>query len=845
MNNNQKTFIRKELKGSNQKDKNLQNNHSNISINHRSRIRNGNYLTKNYKEKKSDQNLCLYEPLFQTLKPENNLNYLYNQPIQSIENKFDKIQDKYLERQNTASCLIPLSSYNGRIMSKYNINSNSSYNDKLDSKKIKQKINYQFNTENKSYKRNFNMNHSNLTNSYIHLYSNKYSPHKIPNEYEIQNEMYEKEYPYLNKKQSFFTNNNTIKKPYVNIDIKRKSEEKKNHLEKRIINSNKNNNLKIITSNIGRGYIDTKKIVKKLITEENNNDNKSMNFTLSCGNIKNFNNNFFHKIDNNSSINSNNLKRNEEKINNNKNQSLSFKYTNTEITQKENKTLFKKRNNLKYHSVSNSNQSSKSNLLYQKFVEIIKKIMNNRKNKYWNLFKNILLKKKGYLCGNSNSFIMKGNKKTATIDINKKTNNTLVDNSNNKKKIINNKIIEEIVPLRKSIKSERTNQKYKKIPNEKLKTESINPILPHNTEQINKNNTSLEERNKTMIRNHSKNNLFIENKTLNKKIRNFLAKYIINKKNNFNNSILKKSFYEYNKKTIIIANKENRKIYLLKKIINMKNEYKEEILRKYFIKFYYKSGFLSYKIKEKIYIKKEDFYIKKEKLIHIFYKKEKNSLLILKKYLDKLYYNSILAKIVQKNFDIIQNGNINIIKCNINNNNFELKKRKLKKIIEKSLYNNDLIFKSIFRQWALRTKIINMKIMIVKEENIKKIINPIEKLIKNKSNNNEIINNYKFKKDNLIKGIKKLNDIFTSYTNNRFGNGSEIEKILENKKDSITNDKNCNNSNNKDNIIYKIYEDKIKNKYKDDWIIEEKEEEQLEENGESIKNDSEKQIEEI
>ena len=52
MNNNQKTFIRKELKGSNQKDKNLRNNRSNISINHRSRIRNGNYLTKNYKEKK-------------------------------------------------------------------------------------------------------------------------------------------------------------------------------------------------------------------------------------------------------------------------------------------------------------------------------------------------------------------------------------------------------------------------------------------------------------------------------------------------------------------------------------------------------------------------------------------------------------------------------------------------------------------------------------------------------------------------------------------------------------------------------------------------------------------------
>ena len=44
---------------------------------------------------------------------------------------------------------------------------------------------------------------------------------------------------------------------------------------------------------------------------------------------------------------------------------------------------------------------------------------------------------------------MQGNKKSATIDINKKPNN-LRDNLNNKKKLINNKIIEEIVPLRKN-----------------------------------------------------------------------------------------------------------------------------------------------------------------------------------------------------------------------------------------------------------------------------------------------------------------------------------------------------------------------------------------------------------
>jgi hypothetical protein len=124
--------------------------------------------------------------------------------------------------------------------------------------------------------------------------------------------------------------------------------------------------------------------------------------------------------------------------------------------------------------------------------------------------------------------------------------------------------------------------------------------------------------------------------------------------------------------------------------------------------------------------------------------------------------------------------------------------------------------------------------MYVKEENIKKIINPIENLLKNKNkrNKNEIIINNDLKTDNLIRGIKKLNNIFISYTNtSKPDNENGIHNTLKRE------DSNTNNIKRED-LIYKMYGDKLKYKINDDWIIEEKEEE---ENGENVsfKNDNE------
>ena len=144
----------------------------------------------------------------------------------------------------------------------------------------------------------------------------------------------------------------------------------------------------------------------------------------------------------------------------------------------------------------------------------------------------------------------------------------------------------------------------------------------------------------------------------------------------------------------------------------------------------------------------------------------------------------------------------------------------------------------MLKQWALRTKIINMKILLVKEENIKNIMNPAKYLIKNNEEKDIFIND--LKKDNLVKGIKKLNNIFISY---KKVNENETKNNASNNDININDDNNkyFNNLNKTEQLIYKIYGDKLKYKY-DECIIEEKEEEQTEENCESsrIKKDEEK-----
>ena len=217
-----------------------------------------------------------------------------------------------------------------------------------------------------------------------------------------------------------------------------------------------------------------------------------------------------------------------------------------------------------------------------------------------------------------------------------------------------------------------------------------------------------------------------------------------------------------------------------------------------------------YTFNKKANIKENENKRKNCLLCHIIKIKEKHKYKILQKYFFKFYTNSKLLfyKNIQKNCILKEKlikifykyeKKISVIKkkyfdkfyfnsfikkssklelrknkierrCNNNNTILNTRKRKLKKIIKRIIDNNSIILKSTFKQWTLRAKLLKM-------------------------------NNI-----NLIKGINKLNDIFKSKTEN------PVKK--------------------EDSNYNFIYDENIKNKYSN-WTIEEKEEEQTEENGES------------
>ena len=155
-----------------------------------------------------------------------------------------------------------------------------------------------------------------------------------------------------------------------------------------------------------------------------------------------------------------------------------------------------------------------------------------------------------------------------------------------------------------------------------------------------------------------------------------------------------------------------------------------------------------------------------QKLYQIFYQKEKCNALIMKKCFDKFRFNTQL-----KNRDLSKR------------NDYIKRNRKLKLILINIINHNNIIIKNILKRWLLRSKII--------------------KLTPNNQKNNE--NKNIIQKEDLIKGINKLNDIFNIYHNKDISkeqNGENINKEEE-------------------NSIKKIYNEK----YLIDSIIEEKEEE--------------------
>ena len=129
----------------NKKEEYLHKNNSNISIHHRSKIRNENNQIKNVNDKETDNSYFL-APVYQTLKAGNYIqNFHYQPSINLITDKDNNIDDKYLARQHTVLSLKSQnsqSSYNGKLI---NGCSNRLNNEKKESKKNKSVLNYNIN----------------------------------------------------------------------------------------------------------------------------------------------------------------------------------------------------------------------------------------------------------------------------------------------------------------------------------------------------------------------------------------------------------------------------------------------------------------------------------------------------------------------------------------------------------------------------------------------------------------------------------------------------------------------------------------------------------------------------
>ena len=843
MNKEPKTELRKYPKEYcyNQNKDNLCKNHSNISIHNRSKIRKEEYLLPNINEKEIEPSSYLFAPVYQTLKAENYIeNFNYQPSINIIGNKPNKLENKFLSRQNTEISLKPQSSFNGRLVNKYGHISTNIINENYQNKKINSKnVNHQFYSENSlTYNINNFINNNKTTisnnNAYKSTYSNRCHTFKSPENYLVKKKMYDETFTKIN-----CSSKNSIKKVTI---IKNKSNERnkkgivenKNHFEKKINNSKNKINIEAKSpgpekDNMGNG---NNKLSRKKISEEKENipydkSSKSININQN----KNFNNNFFHKIEINSS-NKNKLIDEPQKISNSIIENQSFKSTIVGNSKSKNIVLFKRRNNLKVNSINNSNKSSY--LLFEKGIEILKKTIEKRKYKNWISFKYRLLKEKSYSSYKPHRSLRKIKlnhlDKYKGIDSQNQSINTLDIGLNYRKNLLlNDKISEEYsFPLRNSFN---TREESKDLLKENLKLQNINSVVIQENRELIKKIEDMKEQNKKLSKSPRTNNLMIENKILNGKLKNIYIKYLTSKKIYYNNNRLKEIFNQYNRKSIIISHNSKNKINSIYRLINIRKRQNKELLRKYFLIFYYNTKFENYKNKEYDILQRN--LIIKQILLNLFYKIDKKLYSQLKKYFYKLYYIS-KVKQVEPNSKTIENENI--INNNDYYNNLEKRKRKLKIIIENIMKNNNIILRSILKQWTLRTKIINMKIMLVKEENMKKIINPIEKLIKNKTNKNDLIINNNLKRDNLIKGIEKLSDIFILY--------KSVNKKKNDTQNEINNEKNENVSNEsfnkRENLINKIYGDKFK--YNDDWIIEEKEEEQIEENGESTsaKNDTER-----
>ena len=518
----------------------------------------------------------------------------------------------------------------------------------------------------------------------------------------------------LNKNNLFTCSNNITKLNSIN---------KENTLEK-----NRKNNIIDKIKNI---------IDKKIKTDAKQKSNNNSRIKLKINN----NDNFEQKIKDN------NIRKNRGIINNYKNSN--YNSINNSMNKSLNVTDYKK------HKKLIKSELKKSILFSNKGINILNKIIKNRKYNIWKEFKYKIMNAKYF---NNNIF----NVQSISYNNFQIKNNFIKENINKHENILKNCINQEknIFNLKRSqlLYSPNRTNKNENIKQNKLKDNSDNQILKS-------------------------------------KLKNIYLKYLVEKKNYINNIRHQKSLYIINKNNIIINNKENRRKYLLKKIISKVIQTKNYILKKSFIKFYFRCKLLNQQRKFFCFKDFQDEFILMQKLYQIFYQKEKNNILFMKNYFDKFRSNTLLK------------NHYSSTNFHYDKNYLTKRNRKLKLIIANITNHNNIIIKNILKQWLLRSKII--------------------KLTQNTRINNECKNI--IQKEDLIKGINKLNDIFKAYQtinsakdmNEENNTNKDVERD-EQKSLNIINENQKKDLFENDNSIQNLYSDK----YKIDSIIEEKEEEE-------------------
>ena len=518
----------------------------------------------------------------------------------------------------------------------------------------------------------------------------------------------------LNKNNLFTCSNNITKLNSIN---------KENTFEK-----NRKNNIIDKIKNI---------IDKKIKTDAKQKSNNNSRIKLKINN----NDNFEQKIKDN------NIRKNRGIINNYKNSN--YNSINNSMNKSLNVTDYKK------HKKLIKSELKKSILFSNKGINILNKIIKNRKYNTWKEFKYKIMNAKYF---NNNIF----NVQSISYNNFQIKNNFIKENINKHENILKNCINQEknIFNLKRSqlLYSPNRTNKNENIKQNKLKDNSDNQILKS-------------------------------------KLKNIYLKYLVEKKNNINNIRLQKSLYIINKNNIFINNKLNRRKYLLKKIISRVIQIKHYILKKSFIKFYFRCKLLNQQRKFFCFKDFQDDFILMQKLYQIFYQKEKNNILFMKNYFDKFRSNTLLK------------NHYSLTNFHYDKNYLTKRNRKLKLIIANITNHNNIIIKNILKQWLLRSKII--------------------KLTRNTQINNECKNI--IQKEDLIKGINKLNDIFKAYQtinsakdmNEENNTNKDVERD-EQKSLNIINENQKKDLFENDNSIQNLYSDK----YKIDSIIEEREEEE-------------------